>query len=832
MLSNDQENTIFQLAADFINKSSHPVFLTGKAGTGKTTFLKYIKENTIKNTAIVAPTGVAAMNAGGTTIHSFFQLPFTPFVPGTKKGFSEGDANDRHNLISQLRLNAERKEILQQLDLLIIDEISMVRADVLDAIDTVLRYVRNQLATPFGGVQVLYIGDMYQLPPVIRQEEWQLLSGSYTGPFFFCSQVIAAQPPVYIELNKVYRQRDVDFIHLLNQVRNNEMDQQGYELLHSRYQQDYIPDSQDRVITLTTHNAKADAINSEALAGINERAWRFPATIEGSFFESSFPADEILQLKVGAQVMFIKNDTERTRRYYNGKIGIVQKVEDDKIWIECFTGSTKQLIEIKKEIWRNIKYSLNKKTERVEEEELGSFTQYPLRLAWAITIHKSQGLTFEKAVIDAGQAFAPGQVYVALSRCTSLAGLHLVSKISYNSLQSDPHIVAFAKKQQSIAEQSTLLKTASLQYEYDIICSIFNFKEVDKELSAFKNWVTDPHHFKGMLFTWLQELQDQWSKVIEPGSKFQDQLAEITGNMLQDAGHLQQRIIAASGYFLKELNAMVSIIHRSPALTDNRQLAKDHDDKLQELFDNISRKVHFIEGCKDGYSLENYQKQKGSFTKKSFPHNAYSGKSSFVPKDIQHPELYNLLKAKRDDLCSELNLPVYMVCSSVSIDQMTTALPTTLHALGNITGFGKVKLRQFGKQFIDIISRYCEDHGLESHPDLLPVKKIKKPKTDSKPDTKSASFDLYNAGKTIVEIAAERKLTVSTIEGHLAHYIAEGQIKIESLIDQQKLSIISNARQLSGSGSITTLKGLLPGISYGELRLFIASEKYDALQTQ
>lgn len=832
MFLNDKENIIFQLAADFINKSSHPVFLTGKAGTGKTTFLKYIKENTLKNAAIVAPTGVAAMNAGGTTIHSFFQLPFTPFVPGTKKGFSEGVANDKHNLISQLRLNAERKELLQQLDLLIIDEISMVRADVLDAIDTVLRYVRNHPTTPFGGVQVLYIGDMYQLPPVIRQEEWQLLSSSYTGPFFFCSQVIAAQPPVYIELNKVYRQRDEDFIHLLNQVRNNEMDQQGYELLHSRYSEDYIPDPQDKVITLTTHNAKADAINSEALADINEKAWSFTATIEGSFFENSFPADEILQLKVDAQVMFIKNDMEKTRRYYNGKIGIVNKVEDDRIWIESFSGSTRQLVEIKKETWRNIKYSLNKKTGRVEEEELGSFTQYPLRLAWAITIHKSQGLTFERAVIDAGQAFAPGQVYVALSRCTSLAGLHLMSKISYNILQSDPRIVDFAKIQQSIAEQSTLLKTVSLQYEYDIIRSIFNFIEVDKELTAFKIWVIDPHHFKSSISKWLQELQEQWNKVAGPGLKFQDQLAGITGNMLQDTGHLQQRVIAASGYFLKELTAMASIIQRSPALTDNRQLAKDYDDKLQELFNNITRKIHFIEGCKNGYSLESFQNQKYSFIKKKLPHNAYSGKSSFVPKDIQHPELYHLLKAKRDDLCSEMNLPVYMVCSSASIDQMTVALPITLHALGNISGFGKVKLRQFGKQFTDIISGYCEEHSLESHPELLPAKKIKKPKNESKPDTKLSSFDLYRAGKTIVEIAADRKLTATTIEGHLAHFIAEGQIKIESLIDQKKLSIISNARQSSGSGSITTLKELLPTISYGELRLFLASEKYNALKMQ
>ena len=817
------DNT-FQLAADFINKSNQSVFLTGKAGTGKTTFLKYIKENTLKNAAIVAPTGVAAMNAGGTTIHSFFQLPFTPFIPGTKAHFSKSDANDKHNLVSQLRLNAERKDILQQLDLLIIDEISMVRADLLDAIDTVLRYVRNQPSTPFGGVQVLYIGDMYQLPPVIKPDEWQLLSSTYSGPFFFCSQVIAEQPPVYIELTTVYRQRDEDFIKLLNQVRNNEMDPGGYKLLHSRYQPGFIPDQQDRVITLTTHNAKADSINAQALAAIGEKAWQFSATIEGSFFENAFPADEVLQVKLGAQVMFIKNDMEKVKRYYNGKIGIIDKIEDDRIWVACSVGTSIQLIELKKETWLNIKYTLNKKTGHVEEEEIGSFTQYPLRLAWAITIHKSQGLTFEKAVIDAGQAFAPGQVYVALSRCTSLPGLHLLSRISYNSLQSDPRIVAFAKNQQSLSEQSELLNKASLHYKFEVIRSIFDFNGMDTQFSDYKSWVYDPQHFKDSLTSWLNEIQGQWIKVIVPGRRFGDQLAEIT-NRMDDPGHLQQRVIAASGYFLNELNVLATIIQRCPAITDNRQLARDHDDKLQHIYDMACMKIHFIEGCKRGYSLEKHQGRRSSFIKRALSQNSYSGKSSFVPRDIPHPELYNLLKRKRDDLCDSMNLPVYMVCSSSSIEQMTSALPTSLHALGNISGFGKVKLKQFGKQFVDIISAYCEERGVESDQELLPQKKVKKPKADLKPDTKSVSFHLYQSGKKVSEIAEERSLTVTTIEGHLAHYVSEGKIDLLSLVDANKIGTIKKVRLSSGSDSITTLKGLLPEISYGELRLFLAAEK-------
>jgi len=827
MPSNNQEDTI-QLATDFINNTSQPVFLTGKAGTGKTTFLKYIKENAVKNTAIVAPTGVAAMNAGGTTIHSFFQLPFTPFIPNAKKHSHEGNANDSHNLIRQLRLNAEKVEILQQLDLLIIDEISMVRADVLDAIDTVLRHVRSQSA-PFGGVQVLYIGDMYQLPPVIKQDEWQLLSSHYTGPFFFCSQVIAIQPPVYIELSKVYRQRDEDFISLLNQVRNNELDRLGYELLQSRYSKNYIPDPQDRVITLTTHNIKADTINSEALSLIKERAWSFTATIEGTFFENSFPADEILHIKVGAQVMFIKNDMEKSKRYYNGKIGIVNKIENDKVWIESFSGEIKQLIELKKEKWLNIKYTLNKKTGWIEEEELGSFTQYPLRLAWAITIHKSQGLTFDKVVIDAGQAFAPGQVYVALSRCRSMEGLFLISKISYNSLQSDPRIVSFAQQHQQAGEKTVLLQNASQQYDKDNFKSLFDFIEADKLILSFKNWLSETNQSKLNLTEWLPELQMQWDKIIKPGRIFWQQLISIPSDSLQEGSHIQLRIIAGTNYFIKELKIMAGIIQRSSALTDNRQLAYDHDNRLQELYDIISRKIYFLEGCLSGYNRENYQKRKKDFIKAKLNIHAYSGNTSRLPGDVQHADLYKLLKAKRDDLCNELKLPVYMVCSSVSIEQMTSSLPVNLESLGKITGFGKIKIKQFGKEFINIIANYCEENSLETNIGVLPVKKINATKNKLKPNTKLLSFELYKTGLSITDIALERKLTVSTIESHLAHYIEEGKIGIESLLDKQKISMIANAKKSSGSGTLNALKQLLPEISYGEIKFFLASEKSPAI---
>jgi ATP-dependent exoDNAse (exonuclease V) alpha subunit len=333
--TNDITNAAFQLATDFVDHSNTSLFLTGKAGTGKTTFLKQVKANNNKNTVVVAPTGVAAINAGGTTIHSFFQLPFAPFLPVNKRNDSNDNLSDKHSLLSQQRLTKERKEVLQQMELLIIDEVSMVRCDVIDAIDTVLRHVRNRYVVPFGGVQVIFIGDLYQLPPVIKNEEWQWLSPHYKSQYFFDSHVMQALQPVYIELNKIYRQKDDRFVQLLNLVRNNEMDKASFDLLHTRYLPDFEPAKEENYITLTTHNNKADAINFKALRELKGAENSFTAMIEGDFYEKAYPAEVQLKLKVGTQVMFLKNDAEKPRRYFNGKIGVVEKMDTDKILIRC-----------------------------------------------------------------------------------------------------------------------------------------------------------------------------------------------------------------------------------------------------------------------------------------------------------------------------------------------------------------------------------------------------------------------------------------------------------------------------------------------------------------
>ena len=828
MQSPDAENIIFKTAAGFINNSNYPVFLTGKAGTGKTTFLKFIKETSSKNIAVVAPTGVAAINAGGTTIHSFFQLPFTPFVPVNNQHFGKQEITDKHNLLSKLRLTAERKEVMQQLELLIIDEISMVRCDVLDAIDLVLRHVRRQHSRPFGGVQVLYIGDMYQLPPVVKDEEWQLLSSCYDNQFFFSSLVINEQAPVYIELKKVYRQSDLGFINLLNQVRNNEMTEEDYTLLHSRYLPDFKAKKEDNFITLTTHNNKADTINTQELASLDGKIFSFKAIIEGEFYEKSFPADENLNLKAGAQVMFIKNDLEKVRRYYNGKIGIVHKVEEDKIWVTCKNDSSDQLIEVKKETWRNIKYSINNKTQQIEEQELGSFTQYPLRLAWAITIHKSQGLTFERAIIDAGSAFAPGQVYVALSRCTALEGIVLRSKISYNSLHSDERIVNFSSKQQNSETQAILLHAATKQYQQDAITALFDFKEAERVLNDLLFWIKENDSLGNTVYDWLTKIQQQLNIYIQHGTKFSVVLDEFfaESQLPEENERLKQRLIKAGDWFFNDLSKTKMVLLQSPAISDNRQLAKDYNTKLQRLFDTLCFQIHLLDVCRQGFSLQRYREQKTLFKKELFTVNSYSGKSAYVSKDILHPELYSALKDKRDELCREKAVPVYLVCSTQSLEQMTAYLPLSLHDLGKISGFGKIKLKQFGNDFIDIIKNYCELHNLVSNSAELPEKKVRisKAKTD-KPDTKKISFDLYKEGRTLDQIATERNLALSTIESHLAYFIETGELNINDLLNAEKQSLIRKVIQQSGPESLQKIKEQLPAISYGELRWVIAAEK-------
>ena len=486
-MEQDSSNLLFQLAGDLVKNTSRHIFLTGKAGTGKTTFLRYIKDNSFKKSVVVAPTGVAAINAGGVTIHSFFQLPIGPFVPGTNNGYSNNGATDKHGLLSTIKIGGDKRRLFQELELLIIDEVSMVRCDTLDAVDLVLRHFRKRWSEPFGGVQVLYIGDMYQLPPVVPDDDWRILRDFYPGPFFFDSIAFNQSSVLYIELDKVYRQTDQSFIDILNRVRNNIVRPEDWKQLNGLYDPEFYPSAEDNYVTLTTHNNKADAINSYKLRQLAGETFIFKGDVVNEFPDKAHPTDLMLHLKIGAQVMFVKNDSSPVRRYYNGKLGTIKNIKGDEITI-TFPHERGEL-ELSKETWKNIRYTYDKASGTVDEEELGTFTQYPIRLAWAITIHKSQGLTFEKAIIDAGETFAPGQLYTALSRCTSLEGIVLYSRLASNNIISDQRIVAFGKRVVLTEELQRLLNIERQNYWSERILLLFDFAKLVDPAEEYRTLV-------------------------------------------------------------------------------------------------------------------------------------------------------------------------------------------------------------------------------------------------------------------------------------------------------------------------------------------------------
>ena len=823
----DSENKLFQLATDLVNQSSCNIFITGKAGTGKTTFLKFIKENCPKQIAVVAPTGVAAINAGGVTMHSLFQLPFSPFIPGDG-GFRKqnNEVSNRNDLLSHLKMTSEKKKVLQELELLIIDEISMVRCDMLDAVDTVLRHIRHRYQEKFGGVQVLFIGDMFQLPPVVKNEEWNLLKDYYDSHYFFDSLVIKDELPVFIEFNKIYRQSEENFITVLNQVRHNELDENGQQLLESRYNPSFQNKKDDGYIILTTHNQKARSKNENELNKLQGPVFNFEAEIKGDFPESAYPADEQLQLIAGAQVMFIKNDTEKVRRYFNGKIGIVTELDNEKIMVQC--KDEPEAIEVKKETWENIRYSVDKTTRRLNEEVMGSFTQYPLRLAWAITIHKSQGLTFEKVIIDAGEAFAPGQVYVALSRCTTLNGIVLQSRIRSVGLFTDERIVRFSQNNVSTVRLENELRVAKKNYQLKIIQSLFEYSSIAAEVKESGKYLWEHKvSFNDDALPWADELDLKITTLQTTALKFHAQIELLFQQEAnpEENEKLIERLNAGAKYFANEQNVLQSFLQSTTVVTDSRLHAKEINDVLREIFSRLSMKQYLLDGFSGKFEIEAYHRRKRSFVVPSFSVNAYAG----VAKqriESPHPVLHQHLRKQRDAICAKADLPIYIVAGTNTLDEMARYLPQSLIELRKISGFGDTKIEKYGQQFLDIILEYSREKNLTSlmH-EKIPKRERKTPAGEKKPkiDTKAETYRLYKEGKRVEEIAKERGFTQQTIEGHLANYVLSGAIDINELVSREKFVLIEPALKNFSGGSITPVKEKLGSkISFGEIKLVMA----------
>ena len=543
----------------FVNQTNRSVFLTGKAGTGKTTLLKKILETTHKNVVVVAPTGIAALNAGGVTIHSMFQLPFGGFIPDRifENDFSNNIKFENKNTLGRhFRMNAIKKAVIQNMELLIIDEVSMLRPDVLDAMDFMMQTVRKK-KIPFGGIQVLFIGDLLQLPPVIKDDEWNVLRNYYSGKFFFHSQVVQQNPPLYLELSKIFRQDDDTFIELLDSLRNNTISAEQRETLNKYVQPNFDSKKNDGYIMLTTHNHKVDTINRESLSELIGSEITLRADVVDDFPDKIYPIEAELKLKKGAQVMFVKNDTSADKHFFNGKMGTVKSVSKNEVLVEF--PEEKKVIEVERFEWKNIRYSVNATSKEIEEEVLGTFTQFPLKLAWAITVHKSQGLTFDKAAIDVSQVFMPGQAYVALSRLRSLNGLILLSPLTMNGISNDKEVMQYAENKCSEEKLAHELQLDTQNFLYKSLVNTFDWQNLLQEwrnhLFSYKN--DESRSTQSLHAIWAKKQYDALDKIEPLSQKFISQLHSIFHKEKVDLEFLQERFTAAYNYFMPVLDQMV-----------------------------------------------------------------------------------------------------------------------------------------------------------------------------------------------------------------------------------------------------------------------------------
>ena len=735
-----QLNTIASMAQQtFVNQKlefveelvlytdSH-IFLTGKAGTGKTTFLKNLPLKTYKRMVVVAPTGVAAINAGGQTIHSFFQLPFGPQIPengSQKAAFPPIDSRGKcsafdgvndmggkaRSLAAQFqKLNKKKLNLIRSLDLLIIDEISMVRADVLDAVDAVLRRARRS-QKPFGGLQLLMIGDVHQLAPVAKAEEWEVLAPYYNTPYFFGSQVLQKTPYICVELEHIYRQHDEDFITLLNKVRNNQMDADCVRLLNSRYNPNFIAHDNEGYITLTTHNYQADQINESKLEAIDAKPLVFEAVVHGTFPENTYPTKEELVLKVGAQVMFVKNDPNPEKAFYNGKIGRLVGYDEDERTVTVKCGA--EHIVVPMLTWQNMEYTINAENQDIEEKEIGSFTQLPLRLAWAVTIHKSQGLTFDKVIVDAGQAFAHGQVYVALSRCTSLEGLVLKTRITSNALVNDDSVDQFVVHMPEKEPSQELVDHLRHDYELETMQELFDFVNLYQDFGRLtKTLLTNDTLFEAGL---IQDLCHRRTRVQDElcaiSWKFQAQIQKLHAQApsCEQNPALQERLIKGVAYFDEHLKAIADGLFDLPFKTDNQALNEQLTEALKQLKEDIYLKGCCLEACKDGFTVMKYQKTKSVKVIEA----EKSGKKKVEIKDdtMDSSPLYAALSAWRLQKAQDADVPAFTIAHNTTLRAIAQAKPVTLTELKAVKGMGVKKVKLYGDEIIDIVLRFMGENA-------------------------------------------------------------------------------------------------------------------------
>jgi GTPase SAR1 family protein len=816
-ISNDQ----LQLAFDFVQYTGKHIFLTGKAGTGKTTFLHQLKLNSPKRMVVVAPTGVAAINAGGVTIHSFFQMPFGPFLSPETTGNTIATSGNSTPTESFQKFNREKIAIIKSLDLLVIDEISMVRSDLLDGIDSMLRRYKDR-NKPFGGVQLLMIGDLQQLAPVVKDDEWNLLKPYYDTVYFFSSRALKKTDYVSIELTHIFRQKDEAFIRLLNKIRDNSADQQTLDELNKRYLPGFATQDGDGYITLTTHNYQSNNINDSKLEKLPSKVKRFTAKVEGEFPEYSYPTDFELSLKKGAQVMFVKNDISHEKLFYNGKIGVITKIDEDLIWVKC--PGDDQEIAVGPVEWQNTKYTIDEQTKEIKESFLGTFSQIPLKLAWAITIHKSQGLTFEKAIIDAKAAFAHGQVYVALSRCKTMEGMVLSTPISNQSIKSDAKVSVFNHQIEQNPPGQVLLNESKLAFQHSLLLELFDFLPILRRLNYCVKLMNEhPESILPALKSIFEQMAtDVKCELTDVSEKFKSQLRQMIAqnNNIEENTALQQRTKKACDYFSVKLESIaIEKLKRNEIVIDNKTVRKSVNDAVGKLNEDLTIKHLCLKGCANGFNVKEYMQIRAKAAIEPGDKKLKNKANTFSQdKNIKHPDLYKKMRTWCNEKADEMNVDTYMILPYKVLIELISQLPASTADLRRVKGFGAKKVSQFGKEILEMVSQY----RMETKMEIPVLSEAVEPEFENKAqkvDSKLVSFELFKSGKSTEAIASERGLAVSTIESHLSYYVAAGELGIERLVEPQKAAIISAwYKQNPTLGSGPAKAALGDNVSYSELR--------------